>query len=282
MMKKIIAAFDGLDFSNATLQYAVEFSKLIKAHLVGVFLEDFTYHGYRFADVLSSEGGVSDEKIKKLDERDKQLRDSAVDRFENTCRQENINFNTHRDRNIALQELLSESIYADLLIVNKKETFNRFDRQTPTVFLSDLLADMQCPVLIVPDYHKPVEKIILLYDGEPSSVFAVKMFSYLMPTLRNHQVEVLTIKDEDSPLSLPNSRLMKEFMKRHYPSAGFVIEKGDAEDGILKYLRVQKENVLVVLGAYQRGRVSRWFKPSMADRLMRHLTIPLFIAHNKP
>ena len=38
---------------------------------------------------------------------------------------------------------------------------------------------------------------------------------------------------------------------------------------------------LVVLGAYQRGMVSRWFRASMADVLMRDLKLPLFIAHSK-
>ena len=280
-MKKIIAAFDGLDFSNATLQYAVQFSTLANAHLVGVFLEDFTYHGYRFADVISEEGGVSDEKLKTLDERDESIRDNAVDLFESTCRKEGIHFTTHRDRNIALQELLNESIYADLLIANKREAFNRFDRQTPTTFMRELLADVQCPVLIVPDHYRPIEKTILLYDGEPSSVFAVKMFSYLLPSLKSQRVEVLTIRDESLPLSLPDSSLMKEFMKQHYPLADFLIEKGEASDEILNYLQNQKENTLVVLGAYRRSRVSRWFKPSMADRLMVHLNLPLFIAHNK-
>jgi hypothetical protein len=37
----------------------------------------------------------------------------------------------------------------------------------------------------------------------------------------------------------------------------------------------------VVLGAYQRSEVSRWFKTSMADILMRELNVPMFIAHNK-
>lgn len=39
--------------------------------------------------------------------------------------------------------------------------------------------------------------------------------------------------------------------------------------------------MLVVLGAYRRNELSRWFKTSMADTLMKELDTPLFIAHNK-
>ena len=74
---------------------------------------------------------------------------------------------------------------------------------------------------------------------------------------------------------------MKEFMKRHYPKAKYIIKKGWAEEEIVKYLKENQENTLVVLGAYQRGAVSRWFKESMADVLMKEVKQPLFIAHHK-
>ncbi|MCY7292483.1 MAG: universal stress protein, partial [Ferruginibacter sp.] len=58
------------------------------------------------------------------------------------------------------------------------------------------------------------------------------------------------------------------------------VVKGDAEEKIVENLRNHKENELVVLGAYRRSELSRWFKTSMADLLMRELDTPLFIAHH--
>ena len=74
---------------------------------------------------------------------------------------------------------------------------------------------------------------------------------------------------------------MKEFMKRHFPEAKYTVLKGLPEETILAFLQQQKEDALVVLGAYQRSKISRWFKPSMADHLMSKLKLPLFVAHNK-
>ena len=74
---------------------------------------------------------------------------------------------------------------------------------------------------------------------------------------------------------------MKEFMLRHFPNTNYFVLKGLPETVILKYLKAQKENPLIVLGAYRRSRVSRWFHPSMADVLMSQLQLPMFIAHNK-
>lgn len=192
-----------------------------------------------------------------------------------------MEYTIHHDRNIAIQELKHESIYTDLLIIDSKETLTHYTEKLPTRFIRDLLGDAQCPVLVVPKKYKPLQKIILLYDGEPSSVHAIKMFSYLLPQLKHLDTEVISVNPVDTTLHMPDNKLMKEFMKRHYPKAKYTIMKGLAEDEIVTYLKQEKENALVVLGAYRRGTISRWFRESMADILMKVVKLPLFIAHNK-
>jgi len=279
-MKKIIAAFDGLSYSEGTKDYSIFMAKHMDAHLVGVFLDDITRHSYSVAEITKYAGSF-DEHLEELNQKDSEVREQVVDNFRKDCQQAGVNYSIHRDKNVALQELLHESIYADLLVVDSKETLTRFEEIPPTRFIRDLLTDVQCPVLVVPNSYKPVENIVFLYDGEPSSVHAVKMFSYLMPGFKNFDIEFLCAKGEDESLHLPDNKLMKEFMKRHYPKAEYVVIKGFIEDKIVSYLAHQKRESLIVLGAYRRSRMSRLFRQSMADVLMNHLKLPLFIAHNK-
>jgi hypothetical protein len=151
----------------------------------------------------------------------------------------------------------------------------------PTRFIRDLLCDTQCPILLVQQKYEPLKKIILLYDGEPSSVHAIKMFSYLLPHFKNLEAEVISVKPVDTSLHVPDNKLMKEFMKRHYPNANYTIVKGWAEDEIVKRLKKEPANSIVVLGAYKRSSLSRWLRESMADTIMKEVKLPLFIAHNK-
>lgn len=279
-MKKIIAAFDGLKFSESTRAYAIHVARLSGAHIVGVFLDDITYTSYKIYDLVTSEG-ASEEVMKKYDEKDKERRDDAVDAFENACRIAGLNYSVHRDKNVALQELLHESIYADLLVIDWKETLTHYAEDTPTRFIRDLLADVQCPVLLVPSVFHRTEKLVFLYDGEPSSVHAVRMYSYLFPVQEHTEAEVLSVLGNDNTLHMPDNRLMKEFMKRHFKGVVYKILKGIPEEEIVHYLNIGSQNTMVVLGAYRRGRVSRWFRQSMADVLMKELESPLFIAHSK-
>lgn len=279
-MKKIIAAFDGLKYAENTEHYAIEIAKKENMHLYGVFLDDPTNTSYKIYDLITKEG-VNDTKLKKLEAKDKNARAKATDNFENACRKAGLAYSVHHDHNTAIQELKHESIYADMIVIDASETLTHYNEKLPTRFVKDLLSDSQCPILLVQDAYEPVTKIILLFDGQPTSVHAIKMSSYLLPHLSQLETEVISVKPGGESMHVPENKLMKEFMKRHYPKASYTVIKGWPEDEIVKRLKHQPPGTLIVLGAYQRGSISRWLRESMADTLMKETKLPLFIAHNK-
>jgi nucleotide-binding universal stress UspA family protein len=278
-MKKFIVAIDGLQYSQPAVLYAVRIAKENKAHLTGVFLNDLTYHSYKIYELITDEG-ISGPRQKELEEKDEQLRTNAKQLFEKSCQEAGLEYTVHKDRNIAIQELLHESIYADLLIIDKKETFTHYAENPPTRFIRELLEQVQCPMLIVPSAYKEINKLILLYDGEPSSVFAIKMIDYTIGAVKQYPSEVVCVNHADDSLHLPDNRLMKEFMKRHFPDTTYTVVKGLPEVEIVQSLKKELPNTLVVLGGYQRGVISRWFRQSMANMLLKQVNLPLFIASN--
>ena len=278
-MKKIIAAIDGLKYSASTAEYAVHLAKQNNGHLVGIFLDDFTYHSYRIYDLVGDEV-ASEERLERFEQKDREVRETSVAKFESVCQAAGINYSIHHDRSIAIQELLHESIYADLLVIHSRETLTHYEEKIPTRFMGELLSQVKCPVLVVPRFFRPIEDLVLLYDGQPSSVYAIRMFSYIFPSLKYLPTTVLSVQHEKQGSHLPDNRLMKEFMKRHYPKASYAVVHGVPETEIVRELKDKGKDTVVVMGAYQRGMISRWFRPSMADVLMDELQVPLFIAHS--
>ena len=69
-MKKIIAAFDGLKYSSATSQYAINLAKQTNTHLVGLFMDDPTNTSYKIYEVITNEG-VSGERLNDKENADK-------------------------------------------------------------------------------------------------------------------------------------------------------------------------------------------------------------------
>lgn len=280
-MKKISVAFDGLKFCRESMNYGIELASRSKGLLNGIFLDDFLYHSYNVFNQPGTEG-IDGDEIKRLKAEDEGLRTQSISIFDSACRTANINYAIHRDKSFAINELLRESIYSDLLVIGLNETLSHLHELPPTPFIRNLLAGVQCPVLVVPPESKLPEKVFLLYDGKPSSVFAIKMFSYLMPGMKGIPTEIVSVADSSDSAEFPNEALIKEFVECYYPDATYTLLSGVAKTEIPQYLEKASAADLVVLGAYNRTAVSRWFKPSMADTLMERFDFPLFIAHNKP
>lgn len=261
------------------MQYAILLAKYHNAHLVGIFLEDITYHSYKIYDLVTTEG-VSVKKLKTFEEADRQKRKKAVEVFEKTCSNAKINFSVHHDSKIALQELLHESIFADLLVIDSHETLTHYEEEVPSRFIRNLLHEVHCPVILVPKKFKPIDKLVLLYDGTPVSMQAIKSFAYLFPDMKGVETQVLTVKSSYDDSHLPDNKLMKEWVKRHFTKNSYTVLKGYTENEITTFTKAATPNLLFVTGAYRRGTISMWLKRSLADFVMQEIKSPVFIAHS--
>lgn len=280
-MKKILVAFDGLKYSKTAQEHAIALARKGDYMLVGAFLDDLFYHSYKIYDLVTEDGFGLDTRRRHLDQKDSKTRARSVETFSNACKAAGIKYLVHKDRKAAIRELIRESIYADLLVIDSKESFSHYKAPKPTVFIQQILPHIQCPVLLVTGPYRAIEQTVLLFDGSPVSMHAIKMLCYTSPAYTQLPAEVFTVSNSRKGPKLPDGLLIKEFMQRHFDRVSYVQEKGLAEAQILAKLAAKGPNTLVVLGAYQRNAVSRWFRESMANVLMRDLNIPLFIAHSK-
>ncbi|SHF40065.1 universal stress protein [Pedobacter caeni] len=279
-MKNFIAVFDGYKMSESTLNYATWLCKDSGALLTGVFLDAFFYHNYNLGKVLKHEADP-DEVIEVLEEKDRQQRDLAVFHFEKVCKEAGIRYAVHRDESVPVQELIYESMFADLIIINEHETFSRSHELMSHDFIADLLAHTHCPVMVVPDVFKPISELICLYDGSPSSIFTIKMFGYLFNTLKDLPVTILTVNDEDTEvLYLPENLQMMRLTDHVFSNITYQVLKGPVKTQIFSNIE-ESTNKLLLLGAHQLNPIAELFVQGLADELMIKRDMPLFIAPKK-
>lgn len=276
VMKKLIVALDGLDFSESAAKYAAFLASSTKTYLTGVFLDDVTYHGYRIYHLLDDDG-VSESKLKELNEKDDQVRKKSVIKFKKICDQAKIKYKIRHDRNMALEELISESIYADLLVMDRTNTFRQREEKAFGSFLKNALNNVECPAVIAPPAFKDFQNLIFLYDGSPASVYAIKMFSYLLSDFRTLPIEIVSVKQSSNYPNLSVKYLMNDWIKRYFTTISYTVLRGDPERTIAQYAKPKKNNSLFILGARKRGAFSYWFRESMAELLIQKVQAPLFI-----
>ncbi len=277
-MKKIIAAFDSLRFSDSTLQFAIYLAKKYDSHLVGVFLRESTRIGYSVYATITKQSDSGKSIFDAIYNADKVTTKNAIAEFESGCRKAKINYSIHNDKKSALDELLHETAFADLLVIDAWETFSSIENNLPAWFIKNVLRDAQCPVLVVPKEFNPIKKLILLYDGKPSSIQAIKMFNYVMPEMSNLDTKLLYVKEDSFSLNLPDNKSMKEWMKRHFSKATYQMLKGNEKE-IPNLISREGPEILVIIGAYQRSSLSMFFHKSLADLLIREISAPVFVAH---
>ncbi len=276
-MNKVIAALDGLNISESSVDYAAYLAKNFNAYIVATFLEDITYHQPRHEHKhLFTEWS----EVEKLSEEEEEVRKTALHKIQSRFNKEGIKYNIHQDKIVAIQSLLNESYYADMVVIGAHEKFSNWDKSDPSHFIKELLAGSDCPVMLVPEVFTPIEKFIFCYDGSPSSIYAIKQFGYLFSVLPKHQVEILMVTDDQHSNHFPNQHYLKELLKQKYSVVlQSVIKNSDTQKGMIDYLKTQSSNCMVVIGAYQRSTFSRWLNQSIADTLISSLNIPIFIAH---
>ncbi|MBV8255584.1 MAG: universal stress protein [Chitinophaga sp.] len=282
-MQRITAVFDSLKLSDSTLHYALMIAKKQEAQLIGVMPDDPAYDSYSIYQLYKA--GAGENTLLEMEQADRNTRMAAMFRVEKSCQERGIPCKIHNEKNYSLTAVLEESIYTDLMIIDEKETFCRYDMSVPSHFIRDLLSDVQCPVLLVPHdvtaspLFPEIDKVVILYDGGPSSMYAVKVFNYLFPAFHELPIVVLSVNQWDKPIGA--AKLVKEYINDYFPNAEHKIISGHPEEKIVGYLELQEKGTMVVLGAYSRSRVSRWFHESMADILLDNLSIPILVAHNK-
>lgn len=148
-----------------------------------------------------------------------------------------------------------------------------------STFLTDILEDAHCPVLIVPEKFTPIEQIFLCYDGSPSGTKAIKMYSYLFPEWSTKNTTLISFNAEASS-HISNSENIKDLLHQHFPNLTIDVEhEKRQEDSMLSYFKLHEENALIVMGAYGRSSFSTLFRKSAANAILKNIKAPIFITH---
>jgi hypothetical protein len=273
-MKKILLPWDADNFPKGAFQ----FIKLLRIH------EPVSVKGIFFSstdrELLTS--GVlvpSRDSFVKTGKAEKQTAEQSKSKFIQHCDMNRISHHIHETREKWDKDLfIKESRFADLIVVGQ-EFFdsNAFDEQEPSLLMQEALHSSECPVVVVPDSFRSVDRIAIAYDGKKTSMFALKQFSYLFPQFTDLPAEIIYIKNEDSD-AIPDRDLLQEYANWNFDSLTAFKLHFDLKKYFAAWLE-HKKNVIWVTGSYARSAASNLKNSSFADQIIRDHSNVLFIAH---
>jgi nucleotide-binding universal stress UspA family protein len=261
-MEKILLALDAMHVNMNAVDFGCYIARVTHSRLTGIFLE-----------------GAKDERPMPVTvENGTATVEANIHRFREACVCRETLSLIHRDRGVPLTEIIEESRFADLMIIDPEMAFNRKDALSPGRFVKDVLRQVECPVIIAPYTCGDMDEIVFAYDGSASAAFAIRQFAHLFPEMRTTPVKIVSIRD-DEDLAIEEQFKMKEWLRAHFDNLHFEVRHGGgASDQLFAYL-IEKKNAIVVMGAYGRNEVSNFFRPSHANLLVKAVNLPIFIAH---
>ncbi|KAA9041108.1 universal stress protein [Ginsengibacter hankyongi] len=278
-MKKILLAINAIDPDKNSLEFACYLGRLTNSGITGIFLENYGDEEilkvkpvFKYTYSEEQENEYTQDQLSRAELIEKNIlsyKEASVNR--------GVNFSFHRDRGVPVQELISESRYADILVVDPATSFNKTFEGTPTDFIKNVLKNTECPAIVAPEGFEAIDEIIFTYDGSASSVFAIKQFTYIFPQLHDKKANVVHINDTGE-WNDANRFKLKEHLKNYYYDLNFEVLKGNIYNNLIEYV-FKKKNTFLVMGAYGRNSLSRFFKPSKADLIIKTIPQPIFIAH---
>jgi hypothetical protein len=266
-MKRILLAFDGINFSEGAVEMAFHLNQLSPMHLTGAFIPQVDYE---------SLWNFSSGNIPLVGDEHEDVLNENILKFEKSCQERNIKFSIKKNYlGFALPELKKETRFYDLMLLGG-ESFFRNSKNDLNDYIKEALHQSECPTLVVPeDFHHP-RSIILTYDGSASSVYAIKYFAYLFPQLCT--LSTILVYSEEEGEGIPDHKEIEGLLKIHYPNSRMLKLDADPDKEFKDWVKEKRRSILVT-GAFGRSLFSSLFRKSFVSDILQEHQIPVFVAH---
>jgi nucleotide-binding universal stress UspA family protein len=281
-MKRILLLLDGLHGPSGILSSVLPIVQTDNSFVQVIVL----HRSYVLAD-LSYPLGTDLPVMETEREEDRRLLEDNLHLIHNTLALSKVNYSVE-EGDITLDEVLKNSAFADLILADARIVFSDLLYFPLRISFKDLLADAHCPVLLLREEISQVERIILAYDGSYSSIYAIKLFSYLFPVWRSLPAYLITIRTGENRTGenragekkeLDHQEYVKSWLPRHFDHVETEIIQGRAPEKLPDFINRYTDNMIVVMGAYGRTAVSRLFRQSLANAILEKTGAALFTTH---
>jgi hypothetical protein len=182
---------------------------------------------------------------------------------------------THSSDDIFLDQIIEQTIYADLLIADAHLNIGEYLTAPIDATLQKLRSRAQCPFYLANDRGTEIEKIVLAYDGKATSMQAIKQFTYLFPDASELPVAVVSIL-ESGQESLEQEALLKRWLDEHFSSATIHVLHGKITESLLEFAAAQQENILFVMGNHSSDLITSLFHKSTGPEVLKQIHRAVF------
>jgi hypothetical protein len=160
-MENILLVSDCNSLPTATIEFACYLAKLTDSKLTGVFLEHFpkeevpvvkNIFGIPMVETIVASDLPGYNNIKK------HLQEN-ITLFTKTCLKHSVLAVVRTDKQEPISDLVTESLYADLIIVDPTLSVDATSTRVPSKLIKNFLNESKCPVIFPPLDFETINEI---------------------------------------------------------------------------------------------------------------------------
>ncbi|HLZ86926.1 MAG TPA: hypothetical protein VKQ52_06800 [Puia sp.] len=272
-MKKIIVPFEGGAFRTELLEFVKDLNCRSKVFLTAAFVPEVDY-----AQLWTPSATVeSDMYLPAAVDEDKLIARNST-KLSRFCETHSIGLRIHEDRfDFALAAIKKETRFADLLLLSSRHFFEVIDESQPNAYMTRILHESECPVMLLPEEPRMPGEIVLAYDGTSASVYAIRQFAYLFPEFANIRTTLIYV-DPKGKGEIPDHDSVRELGRLHFRNFR-MLRLSMCTDTFYDTWIGLTTNPWLVAGAFGRSDWSRLLCHSFISRMIREHNVPIFLAH---
>ena len=278
MIKNILVALDGSEYSQCATKHAIELARAHGATVTGMGIVDM--EGIERDSIYVPLGGSYYKK--QLDEvREAKAREhveSLLDVFEASCTGEGVNVARLMKVGTPIKRIYLDSLFSDIIIMGLRTYFIFGSGKEGGSTLRDLVRETIRPVIAVPKTYRPVKHILLATDFSPACSRLAYFMSHV-PMYPEAVVDAISLVRDDDDIE--HGREIAEqgstFLRSHGINVGtFKVKKGDPDEGILKYA-LECDADLIALGIHSKRTLHDRIFGSTLEVLLEKSGVPLLM-----
>ncbi|HEY4935290.1 MAG TPA: universal stress protein, partial [Puia sp.] len=212
-MKKILFLCDGDNFPEGAFRFIRQIRGNESVVVKGLFFTPIDVEQMITIGFMPIEGPYA--KLKEQEMLD--VRKSR-EMFAKECEEHGIKYLVHEHEESWDRDLfIKESRFADFVVISEDLFCSDVLDLQPNYFMEEALRVSECPVLVVPEKFRDIERLAIAYDAGKESMSALKQFVNLFPDYTDLPAKFVHINN-DNKEGIPDKELLHEYTSSHFDS----------------------------------------------------------------
>lgn len=277
MIKSVLLAIDGSNYTEAILKYGIDFAQKTDAHLRVLTVIDIRI--FEWAVAIGVEGFAPIiPSTTYQEESQKILEDKAekvLERAGKVLKKAGASYELEKVSGSPVEIICDRSRLADLVIMGSRGEFGSWRDKMLGATLEAATRLCIKPIMVTEKEHKSITNILVAYDGSNNSNKALPWAGYLARQL-NAALTVLTVNSDEEEAKAAIKEASAYLASYKLRKLNTKISAGDTEIEIVETCKKVKAD-LIIMGSYGHSRIREAILGSTTVQVMRKSPVPVLM-----